>query len=162
MPAKCHLNGASLTGRWWSAYTGIWILPPLISIYSFEPSSTKKKKKTLSKSDLLWQNFLDPRMQTVATLFLCRRGSEPPLENQKLSFLLVRTSFEEQFGPPSPLELSGSVHACLTVEFNFLHVAGSAIILSRANWCVGWSAPLLFAYIRNGVNKANPDKMLQI
>ena len=68
----------------------------------------------------------------------------------------------EAIRTPFPLELSGSMHACLTVEFNFLHVAGSAIILSRANWCIGWSAPLLFAYIWNGVNKANPDKMLQI
>ena len=34
--------------------------------------------------------------------------------------------------PPPPLELSGSAHACLTVEFYFLflHVSGLAIILS--------------------------------
>ena len=73
--------------------------------------------------------------------------------------------------PPPPLELSGSAHACLTVEFifyfHFLHVAGLAILLSRANWlrgCAGWSAPLLFAcnspVSRNKVHtKANPDKM---
>ena len=68
--------------------------------------------------------------------------------------------------PPSPLELSGSAHACPTVEFYFLFVAGLAIILSRAKQlpgCAVWSAPLLFnatatRYIRNGVNKANPDK----
>ena len=56
--------------------------------------------------------------------------------------------------PPSPLELSGSAHACPTVEFYFLLVAGLAIILSRANWlrwCAGWSAPLLFACNSNNV-----------
>ena len=30
-PAKCHLNGVSLAGRLWPAYSGIWILPPLIN-----------------------------------------------------------------------------------------------------------------------------------
>ena len=30
-PAKRHLNGASLAGWWWPAYSGIWILPPLIN-----------------------------------------------------------------------------------------------------------------------------------
>ena len=29
-PAKRHLNGVLLAGRWWLAYSGIWILPPLI------------------------------------------------------------------------------------------------------------------------------------
>ena len=76
---------------------------------------------------------------------------------------LVRTSTPH----PPTLELSGSAHACLTLEFYFylpfLHVTGLAIILSSAD------APLLFScnkvkflatrYIRNGVNKANPDRM---
>ena len=48
-----HLNGVSLADQWWSAYSGIWILPPLII------------KKALSKWDPLWQNFLDPRMKYV-------------------------------------------------------------------------------------------------
>ena len=30
-PAKRHLNGVSLASRWWPAYSGIWILPPLIN-----------------------------------------------------------------------------------------------------------------------------------
>ena len=30
-PAKRHLNGVSLAGRLWPAYSGILILPPLIS-----------------------------------------------------------------------------------------------------------------------------------
>ena len=30
-PAKRHLNGVSLAGRWWPAYSGIWISPPLIN-----------------------------------------------------------------------------------------------------------------------------------
>ena len=50
MTAKCHLNGVSLAGRCWPAYGGIWVVSPLINI----------EKKTLSKSDPLWQNFLDP------------------------------------------------------------------------------------------------------
>ena len=60
----------------------------------------------------------------------------------------------KQSPPPSPLELSGSAHACPTVEFYFSFVAGLAIILSRANWlrwCAGWSAPLLFACNSNNV-----------
>ena len=49
---------------------------------------------------------------------------------------LVRASLEKQ--PPPPLELSGSAHACLTVEFYFfylpfLHVTGLAIIISSAD-----------------------------
>ena len=60
-----------------------------------------------------------------------------PLENYNLSFIskkkkLVQTSLEKQ-SPPSPSELSGSAHACPTVEFYFLFVAGLDIILSRAN-----------------------------
>ena len=31
-PAKCHFNGVSLAGKWWSAYSGIWILPRLINL----------------------------------------------------------------------------------------------------------------------------------
>ena len=31
-PAKRHLNGVSLTGRCWPAYSGIWIFPPLINL----------------------------------------------------------------------------------------------------------------------------------
>ena len=50
-PAKCHLNGVLLAGRWWPAYSGIWILPPLINL-----------KKNVVKGRPLWQNFLDPRM----------------------------------------------------------------------------------------------------
>ena len=49
--SETPFNGVSLAGRWWPAYSGTWILPPLI-----------KKRKMLSKLDPLWQNFLDPRM----------------------------------------------------------------------------------------------------
>ena len=30
-PFQLHFNGVSLAGRWWPAYSGIWILPPLIN-----------------------------------------------------------------------------------------------------------------------------------
>ena len=64
------------------------------------------------------------------------------------------TNFPRETIPPSPLCWS-----CLDPHthvwrwnyifyFHFLHVAGLAIILSRANClrgCAGWSAPLLFA-----------------
>ena len=36
MPVKSHFNGVWLAGRWWSAYSGIWIL-----------SSTLKKKNVV-------------------------------------------------------------------------------------------------------------------
>ena len=52
-PANRHLNGVSLAGRWWPAYSGIWILPLLIN---------KKKTNRQSLTLTLWQNFLDPRM----------------------------------------------------------------------------------------------------
>ena len=45
-------NTVSLTGRWWPSQ-GIWIL------------SSTKKKKTLSKLDPLWQNFLNPGMKLM-------------------------------------------------------------------------------------------------
>ena len=60
-------------------------------------------------------------------------------------------------------ELSGSANACPKVEFCFLFVAG--IICSRAD-CADAQVDLRLCclhatairYIRNGVNKANPDK----
>ena len=45
---------------WWPAYSGIWILPPLI-----------KLKKKLCQIGPLWQNFLDPGMSAVAQLVEC-------------------------------------------------------------------------------------------
>ena len=30
-PAKRHLNGVSLAGQWWPAYSGVWILSPIIN-----------------------------------------------------------------------------------------------------------------------------------
>ena len=65
-PVKHHLNGVSLSGQWWPAYSVTWIL------------SSKKKKKKNAKSDPLWQNFLDSRMpgqvrlKTVMTKIKCR------------------------------------------------------------------------------------------
>ena len=55
-PAKRHLK---LKWRFAGATIG-----PLIAVFgSYIPSSTKKKKKrTLSNLDPLWQNFLGPRM----------------------------------------------------------------------------------------------------
>ena len=41
--AKRHLNEVSLTGRWWPAYSGIWILSPIIKL--------KKTCKSLTSSD---------------------------------------------------------------------------------------------------------------
>ena len=32
LTVKRHLNGVSLAGRWWSASSDIWILPPLIRL----------------------------------------------------------------------------------------------------------------------------------
>ena len=55
--AKSHLNGVLLVGRGWPAYSGIWILSPLIKL--------KKKHVKLTPSDKI---FLDPRMQTVSCL----------------------------------------------------------------------------------------------
>ena len=31
-PAKRHLNGVSLAGQWWPAYSGVWILTPIINL----------------------------------------------------------------------------------------------------------------------------------
>ena len=54
-PAKCHLNGISLAGQLWPAYSDIRIL-------SSQLKKKKQHKKTLSVLDPLWQNFLDPHM----------------------------------------------------------------------------------------------------
>ena len=40
-PGKCHLNGVSLAGRWWSANSGILILPLLIKLKKMDPPSDK-------------------------------------------------------------------------------------------------------------------------
>ena len=57
-PAKSHLNGVLLAGKWWPAY--------------LDPSSPHQpknnNKKTPSKLDPLWQNFLDQRM---VALYFC-------------------------------------------------------------------------------------------
>ena len=57
-PANRHLNGVSLAGRCWPAYSGI--------CYDHLPSKKRKNEKKTSKLDPLWQNFLDPRMQACA------------------------------------------------------------------------------------------------
>ena len=48
-PAKRHLNGVSLAGRLWPAFSAIWIRFSLVIFL----------KKNYGP---LWQNFLDPRM----------------------------------------------------------------------------------------------------
>ena len=55
-PAKRHLNGVSLAGRWWPIYSGIWILYPLIIFF---------KKKNVIKFGLPLTKFLDPRMTWI-------------------------------------------------------------------------------------------------
>ena len=95
-----------------------------------------------------------------------------PLENYKMSFISIRASPEKQPpSPPPPLELSGSARACLTVDFYFylpfLHVTGLAIILPSADaqadlrLCCLHATKSSFSQqgTRNGVNKANPDRM---
>ena len=64
-PAKRHLNGVSLAGRLWPAYSGIWVLFLLIDKNS--KWKTTRKKFTLLKltpydKTELWQNFQDPCM----------------------------------------------------------------------------------------------------
>ena len=64
----------------------------------------------------------------------------PPLENYKLSFISKKKktgkNFPREAAPPQ-LELSGSQHACLTVEFYFyfLHAAGS-YFLELTDWLI--------------------------
>ena len=48
-PAKHHLNGVSLAGRWWADFSSIW-----------------REKKL----DPLWKNFLDPHMSSLGGIFL--------------------------------------------------------------------------------------------
>ena len=68
-----------------------------------------------------------------------RGGEDPGSAPGKLKFVIhfqeekTGTNFPREAIPLPPLELSGSAHACPTVEFYFLFVAGLAIILSRAN-----------------------------
>ena len=49
-PAKRHLNGISLEGRWWPAYSVIWIIPLLIklkkSVLKIGPPLTKLSGST--------------------------------------------------------------------------------------------------------------------
>ena len=59
-------NAIKMTFRW-RADDGLWILSSTIK---------KEKKKTLSKLDPIWKNFLDPRKtlrkrELVALLYLC-------------------------------------------------------------------------------------------
>ena len=44
--AKRHLNGVLLAGRWWPAYSGIWIIPPIIYL--------KKPCQSWSPSDKIF------------------------------------------------------------------------------------------------------------
>ena len=46
------LNGVSLAGRCWPAFSGIWILSPL-----------KEYAVSVAELDPIWQNFLDPRLK---------------------------------------------------------------------------------------------------
>ena len=49
-------------GRWWAAYSGIWIL--------YSPITNEKKQLEL---DPFWQNFLDPRIEYAFETALIRR-----------------------------------------------------------------------------------------
>ena len=51
-----NANGVSLLCRWWPAYKGIWILPPLINL------NWKKKQENVVLVGPPLTNFLDPRM----------------------------------------------------------------------------------------------------
>ena len=53
-PAKRHLIGVSLAGRWWIAFSGIHL--HLIN-------EKKTQNNNVVRNEPLWQNFLDPRMQ---------------------------------------------------------------------------------------------------
>ena len=55
-PASETAFGVSLAGRWWPDFSGIWIHP--------------LAKKTFSKLDPLWKNFLDPRMKQISQQIL--------------------------------------------------------------------------------------------
>ena len=66
------LNGVSLAGRWWPAYS---------AVFGFSLSSSTYKKNHI-KVGPLWQNFLDPRMQVYSGLYL-RVG------NRKIIFLFL-------------------------------------------------------------------------
>ena len=61
-PAKRHVNGVLLAGRWWTAYNGILILPPLINENNQKKKHTKKKKKTHTNVVRVGPTFLDTLM----------------------------------------------------------------------------------------------------
>ena len=51
-PAKRHLNGVSLAGRWWPAYSGIWMFPLLIKLKNVVivgPPLTKLSRSTIGR-----------------------------------------------------------------------------------------------------------------
>ena len=60
-PAKRHLNGVSLAGRHWSAFSGIWIRPPGLKLLSVLQSWTPSDK--LSGSAHEKNQYIDNRMQ---------------------------------------------------------------------------------------------------
>ena len=74
-PAKRHLNGVPLLGRWWPVYIGIWIISPIIN-----------ERNTESKLDPLWKNFLDPRMGNDVRLFTLslHKGIHPHFRHLKI------------------------------------------------------------------------------
>ena len=86
-----HYWLASKTPFKWPAYSGIWILSPLINL------KNKTKKKTLSELDPLWQNILDLRMAHLKCLlkfyacindyFWHTASVDPDLEKQSNSSL---------------------------------------------------------------------------
>ena len=80
------------------------------------------------------------------------------------------TNFPREAIPPPPLELSGSAHACPTVEFYFFICSRFSysyfLVLTdctdaQVDLCLCCLHATAIRYIRNGVNKANPDKTSQ-
>ena len=55
--SETPFNGVLLAGRCWPAYSGIWILPPLIIKNNNPPP-----KNVVKIGPTLTKNFLDPRM----------------------------------------------------------------------------------------------------
>ena len=67
MLAKHHLNGVLLAGRWWPAYSVIWILSSKKNVATFDIPRQKFQKKFMTVEMLTYYNLEFPSLKGGCT-----------------------------------------------------------------------------------------------
>ena len=86
-----------LAGRWWPAYSGIWIIPPLIN--PPPPQKKKKKKKIVLSDKTFWIRACISRLLAGILLYPNLKQNDS-VSNQWKHWSDVAFSTVYNLGPP--------------------------------------------------------------